>query len=81
MGVTVIVPMIGVDPVLAARNDMFPVPLAPNPILVLSFVQAYVVVPDPVFVVAKFTVPVDPLQKNLGPGEVTCPKGLIVIVN
>ena len=51
VGVTTIVPVMGVLPVLVAVKDILLLPLAPRPILVLSLVQAYVVVP-PVFVVA-----------------------------
>ena len=40
VGVTVIVPLIGVFPVLAAVNGaIFPVPLAAKPMAVLLFVQ------------------------------------------
>ena len=52
-GVTTIVAVTGVVPVLVAvKLAIFPVPLAAKPMLVLLFVQAYVVVPN-VFVVAK----------------------------
>ena len=41
VGVTSIVATEGIKPVLVAVNDeMFPTPLAPNPIAVLLFVQA-----------------------------------------
>ena len=51
VGVTTMVPVIGVLPVLVAVKDISPVPLEARPMFVFVFVQAYVVVP-PVLVVA-----------------------------
>ena len=57
-GVTTIVATTGDVPELVAVNaDISPDPLLPRPMLVVVFVQVYVVVP-PVFVVVKMTAPV-----------------------
>ncbi len=53
-GVTVMVEVIGAVPGLAEVKDMLPVPLAASPVVVLLFVQLYVVVP-PVFTVENAT--------------------------
>jgi len=53
VGVTVIVALIGAEPVLVAvKAGSEPVPLAPRPIAVFELLQAYVVVP-PVRLVLK----------------------------
>ena len=58
VGVTTIVATTGDVPELVAVNaDISPDPLLPRPMLVVVFVQVYVVVP-PVFVVVKMTAPV-----------------------
>ena len=63
VGVTVIVETTGVVPVLDAVNEaMSPVPLAPNPVVVLSLVQSYVV---PATAPAKLTAVVDALAQTL----------------
>ncbi len=56
VGVITIVPVIGAVPVFVPVNEIFPVPFAPSPIVVLLFVQEYVVVPT-VFIVVKETAP------------------------
>ena len=82
VGVTTIVATIGAVVVLTATNDaILPVPDPAKPIVVLLFVQAYVVVPI-VFVVAKVIAAVaTELQTTWFTGCVTCPVGLTVIVN
>jgi hypothetical protein len=64
-GVTVIVAVIALGVVLVTLNALIvPVPVAGNPIAVLEFVQAYVVLP-PVLTVEKVTVVVlVPLHKT-----------------
>ena len=58
VGVTVIVPEIGVEPVFVpTKEGISPVPFAPNPIDVLEFVQLYVVA-VPVKLIAVVEAPV-----------------------
>ena len=69
-------------PVLTAAKDaMFPDPVAPNPIPGVSLVQAYVVVP-PVRLEVNTTGPVFSVsQTTWSAGSSTCAVGLTVIVN
>jgi hypothetical protein len=79
VGVTVIVPVIGVLPVLVALNDViFPVPLAASPMAVLVLVQVYV---TPVRELLKLIAPVAvPAHNTMFAGTTTSGAGLIVIV-
>jgi len=80
-GVTVMLALTG-DPVelVAIKGEMFPVPLAAKPMLVLLFVQVYVVLP-PVFTVVNVIKDVlEPLQTTWLSGWTTWPNGLTVIV-
>ena len=61
VGVTTIFPVMGAAALLVAVNERFPLPKDESPILVLSFVQLYVVVPT-VFIVPKVTVVGDVLH-------------------
>ena len=80
VGVTVIVPLIAVFPALVAVNEaIFPVPLAANPIAVLSFVQLYVT--PLVMLPVKFTAVVGaPLHTGWSAGLSTVGVGLTVMV-
>jgi hypothetical protein len=82
VGVTVMVAVIGDVPLLVAvKEAIFPVPLAPRLIEVLLLVHAYVVVP-PVLLVVKFTAAVAPLlQTTWSAGLLTCADGLTDIAN
>ena len=60
---------------------MSPVPLAPNPILVLSFVQLYIVVPFGLAVLKTISAISSPLQTTIGSTSLTCAVGLTVMVN
>ncbi len=65
---------------VAVKEGRFPVPEAARPILILLFVQAYVVVP-PVFTVVNVTADVaEPLHTNISAGLLTCPAGLYTTV-
>lgn len=78
-GVTVIVAVIGVLPLLVAVNEgMFPVPLAPNPMPVLLFV--HVNVPPEGILVKLVAATVALLQTVILEGTVTVGVGLTVIV-
>ena len=65
----------------ASKPNMSPVPLAPNPILVLSFVQLYIVVPFSFAVLNTISAISSPLQTTIGSIPSTCAVGLTVIVN
>ena len=80
VGVTVMVATIVVVPLLIAVNcGIFPVPLAPNPIVALLFVQLKVV---PATVDEKFIGPVKLLaQVVILATGLTCGVGFTVIVN
>ena len=65
----------------ASKLDIFPVPLAPNPILVLSLVQLYMVVPFVLAVLNTISAISSPLQTTIGSIPSTCAVGLTVIVN
>jgi hypothetical protein len=78
-GVTVIVPVIGVDPGLVAVNaGTFPLPLAPSPMAVLLFVHINVVpgVEDVKFVAGT----VAPIHTTILAGTITFGAGLTVMV-
>ena len=78
-GVTVIVPVIGLTPVFApVKVEMFPVPLAANPIEVLVFVHAYVA--PLVGLVNDVPVMPAPLQTVIFAGTATVGVGFTVIV-
>ena len=76
-----IIPMVaftGVDPTLvAAKGAIFPEPEAPNPMLVVEFVQAYEV-PVPLMVIKLVLVPLQNVAFAIG---VTTGIGFTVIVN
>ena len=65
----------------ASKLDISPVPLAPNPILVLSFVQLYIVVPFWLAVLKTISAISSPLQTTIGSTSLTCAVGLTVMVN
>ena len=65
-GITVIVATSGDVPDVAAKLDIFPSPLAPNPILVLSFVQLYIVVPFVLAVLNTISAISSPLHTTIG---------------
>ena len=75
LGVTVIVAIIGVVPVLVGVKDRLPVPLAANPIAVLLLVQLYTV---PVALPLKFTVESEPAQNTWLATAFTVAVGLTV---
>ena len=79
-GVTMIVAITGAVPLfMAVKGVMFPVPLAPRPMLVVLFVHVYVLVP-PVFTVLKVTESIEPLHTTWLAGGFICPLGLTVMV-
>ena len=75
LGVTVIVAIIGVVPVLVGVKDRLPVPLAANPMSVLLLVQLYTV---PVALPLKFTVEGEPAQNTWLATAFTVAVGLTV---
>ena len=79
-GVTVMVASSGDVPAVASKVVMLPVPLAANPILVLSFVQLYIVVPFSFAVLNTISAISSPLQTTIGSIPSTCAVGLTVIV-
>jgi hypothetical protein len=79
VGVTTMVPVIIVFVAFVPVNEIFPVPEAARPMLVLLLVQEYVDDP-PEVVVVKFTVAVLPAQTVWFPGLLTCPVGLIYMI-
>ena len=81
-GVTVMVAVTGTEPLfMAVKEVISPLPDAGRPIVELSFVQVYVVVP-PELVVEKLTAAVLlPLQTTWLAGMFTCAVGLTVMVN
>ena len=81
-GVTVIVAVTGAEPLfMAVKEVISPLPDAGRPIVELSFVQVYVVVP-PELMVEKLTAEVLlPLQTTWLAGMLTCAVGLTVMVN
>ena len=81
IGVTIIVATTGIVPVLIPLNeDIFPVPEASKPILSVSFVQEYVVIPN-VLSVVNSTEVLSPLHISLSTGLLTWAVGFTVIVN
>ena len=80
-GITVIVAISGDVPDVASKPDIFPSPLAPNPILVLSLVQLYMVVPLILAVLNTISSISSPLHTTIGSIPSTCAVGLTVIVN
>ena len=65
---------------VAVKAEIFPVPLAARPMLVVVLLQLYVVVP-PVLVVLKVTKLVEaPLQITWSAGSLTWPEGFTVMV-
>jgi hypothetical protein len=56
VGITTRLAVIGAVVRLTAVNEIFPLPPDPKPIVVLSFVQAYVVEPPELFVVKETVV-------------------------
>ena len=79
VGVTVMFAVMGVEEVFVPINEaMSPFPEAANPIAVLEFVQAYVVVPRVLFVVNGFGLMEDPLQTSIAEIAFTCAVGFTV---
>ena len=79
VGVTVMVAVIGAEEVFVPVNEaIFPFPEAANPIAVLEFVQAYVVVPRVLFVVNGVGLMEDPLQTSISEIAFTCAVGFTV---
>ena len=71
-GVTVMFAVIGsFVSLFASKLDISPVPLAPNPILVLSFVQLYIVVPFVLAVLNTISAISSPLQTTIGSTSLT----------